>query len=192
MGWALLHFSLIVAVSSRDLLADFARGGTWLPQSLDQVWHRSEEFVCDALGMSLPGTNPLRATIATYLHGAGIEGGYGFFAPSVPNSSKLVFELHYDDGHVEYALPQIESAASGARFIGLLDNIGQIDYEPLRQAMLKMLAYSAWRNHPGATRVRTVYGYIDEPSRVEAGQGKKESYHVSYVYDFTFPRTSGD
>jgi hypothetical protein len=187
-----LHFSLILAVSFRDLLGDLGRGGTLFPHSLDQVWHSSEEFVCDALGMSLPGKNPFHATIATYLHSAGIEGGYGFFAPSVPNSAKLVFELHYEDGHVEYDLPRIESAASGARFIGLLDNIGQIDYEPLRQTMLKMLAYSAWRDHPGAISVRTVYGYIDEPGRVEAGQGKKESYHVSYVYDFTFPRASGD
>ena len=173
----LLHFGLILTISCRELLSDLARGGTWLPHSLDNFWRSSEKFVSDALGMSLPASNPFRAAISTYLHAAGSEGGYGFFAPAVPNSSKLVLELHYDDGRIDYDLPHIESKAAGVRFIALLDNIGRIDYEPLRQAILKMLAYAAWEDHPGVTNIRVVYGYIEEPTRTQAAQGTKESYH---------------
>ena len=121
-----------------------------------------------------------------YLYGAGIEGGYGFFAPNVPNSSKIVFELHYSDGHVEYDLPHVSDAAAGLRLISVLDYIGQTDYEPLRQVMVKMLAYSAWQQHSDAVTIRAVYGVIDEPTLTEARKGQKESYHFLYAYDFDF------
>lgn len=188
MSCLLLHFSLILAVSCRDLLSDLSRGFTWLPHSLESSWQSAEELVCKALGMSLPNSNLVRGAVSTYLHGAGIEGGYGFFAPAIPNSSKVVFEMHYEDGHVEYDLPHLGSAEAGVRFIALLDNIGQSEYEPLQEVVLKMLAYSAWQDHPGATTVRTIYGFIDEPTRAEARLGKRESYHFSHVYDFGFQR----
>ena len=52
---------------------------------------------------------------------AGIETGYGYFAPNVPGGYRLVFELHYPDGRVEYELPSVSSAAAGlahSRFAG--------------------------------------------------------------------------
>ena len=122
-----------------------------------------------------------------YLHSAGIEGGYGFFAPGIPNSSKLVFELHYADGHVEYELPHVSSGAAGLRLISLLDYIGQTEYEPLRQLMLKMLAFAIWQEHPSATIIRAVYGYVEGPALSEGSGGTTESYHFLYAYDFSFP-----
>jgi hypothetical protein len=111
---------------------------------------------------------------------------YGFFAPNVPNSSKLVFELHYDDGRVDYELPRLNEAAAGLRFITLLEYIEQTDYDLLRQVMLKLLARSVWQEHPDATRIRAVLGHVKQPSPAEAAQGKGESYEFSYAYDFSF------
>lgn len=163
-----------------------ARGFTWLPRSIERYSEQAEALASNVFGASLARSNPFRAAVATYLHAAGIETGYGFFAPAVSDSSKLVFELHYDDGHVEYDLPHVHGAGGSLRVLGLLDYIGQTEYEPLRQVILKMLAYSTWQKHPGAMMVRAVYGYVEEPSLRDAREGAKKSYHFLYAYDFRF------
>ena len=124
--------------------------------------------------------------MAAYLHGAGIEAGYAFFAPNVPNSYKLVFEVHYSDGRVEYALPEVQGAAAGLRLVSLFDYIGRTQYAPLRELMFKMLANSIWQERPGATTISAVFGYVDLPTPEQFGRGEKESYEVLYVYDFDF------
>jgi hypothetical protein len=181
-----LHFALIIAVSSNTTLSDLARGLTWAPPSLEKYWQKAERVTGYAIGASEADDNVFRQAVTLYLYGAGIEGGYGFFAPNVPNSSKLVFELRYPDGHVEYDLPRVNDPEAGLRLISLLDYIGQTNYEPLRQVIVKMLAYSAWQEHSGAASVRAVYGVITEPTLAEAEQGARESYHFLYAYDFDF------
>jgi hypothetical protein len=157
-----------------------------LPSSLNKYWEEGERVTADAIGASAIDSRLLQGAITFYLYGAGIEGGYGYFAPNVPNSSKVVFELRYRDGHVDYELPHVNDAAAGLRLISVLDYIGQTDYEPLRQVMLKMLAYSAWQQHSDAMSVRAVYGFVNEPTMAEAKKGAKESYHFLYAYDFNF------
>ena len=173
-------------------MSDLARGLTWLPPSFEKYWRKAERLTGDATGASLADSNPLQAATTFYLYSAGIAGGYGFFAPNVPNSAKLVLELHYDDGRVEYELPHVNDPATGLRLITLLDYVGQTDYEPLRQVMLKMLAYSVWQQHPEAITIRTVYGYVSEPTMKEAKEGAKESYHFLYAYDFSFRQARAD
>ncbi len=128
----------------------------------------------------------MRQGITAYIHATGIEGGYGFFAPSVPDSYKLVFELHYPDGRVEYELPHVADAATGLRLSTLLDQIGRTEYDPLREVMLKMLAYSMWEAHPDASVIRAVFGFVALSTAEEAMEGKTESYYSLYAYDFTF------
>lgn len=182
----LLHFFFVVTVSCHDVLSDVARSLTWLPPSLEKYADKGERFTARAVGASEADPDLIRDAVTLYLYSAGIEGGYGFFAPNVPNSSKIVFELRYDDGHVEYELPHVGDAAAGFRLISLLDYVGQTDYEPLREVMLKMLAYSCWQQHPEAISIRVVYGFVDEPTLSEATKGAKESYHFLYAYDFNF------
>jgi hypothetical protein len=121
-----------------------------------------------------------------YLHCAGIETGYGFFAPNVPNNYKLVFELHYPDGRTEYEIPRVSSATTGLRLSGLLDRIADSTYEPLRQMMVKILTYAVWQDHPEATSIRAVFGMADLPAPDDFAKGEKESYELLYTYDFTF------
>ena len=181
-----LHFALITAVSCNTTLSDLARGRTWLPPSLEKYWRKAEQVTGYAIGAPEADDNPFRQFVTLYAYGAGVEGGYGFFAPNVPNSSKLVFELHYADGRTEYDLPRVNDPEAGLRLISLLDYIGQTDYEPLRQAIVKMLAYSAWQKHTDAVTIRAVYGVISEPGLAEAERGEKESYRFLYAYDFNF------
>lgn len=138
-----------------------------------------------ALGQRLAASNPGRQAIATYLHIAGIETGYGYFAPNVPGSYKLVFELHYPDGRVEYELPRVNRAAAGLRVAALLDQIGRTKYDALREILVKMLAQSVWREHPDVKTIRAVFGSIRLPSVSEFEHGKRESYEFLYAYDLS-------
>jgi hypothetical protein len=133
----------------------------------------------------LAGSNPIRQALVTYLHVAGIEAGYGYFAPNVPGSYALVFELHYPDGRVEYELPSVRSGAAGLRVAGLLDNIGRTPSDALREHLVKMLAQSIWRDHPEVKTIHAMFGSINLPTISEFEYGKRESYEFLYGYDFS-------
>lgn len=180
-----LHFLLIITVSSRETFWLVARGLTIFPSSFGSCAEKAEVVASAVLGQHFPPANPVRQALATYLHAAGIETGYGYFAPNVPGSYKLVFELHYPDGRVEYELPRVGSAAAGLRVAGLLDKMGGPRYDPLRETMVKMLAYSVWQEHPTATTISAVFGTIKLPTIAEFERGQKESYEFLYSYDFS-------
>jgi hypothetical protein len=177
---------LLVSVSLQETLWIIARGYTFLPRSLEKRCEQAQAFMSAALGRGLLRSNPLRQTIGSYLHIAGIDKGYAYFAPGVPNSYKLVFELHYPNGRTEYELPRVSGDAAGLRLVSLLDHVGRTEYDPLREIMLKMLAYSAWQEHPDVINIRAAFGYIHEPTAADASRGKTASYEFMYAYDFSF------
>lgn len=186
LGFFLLHLLLVFDVCCRDTFYVLAQSRTILPDHLTDFWRRAEEVSSRALGQHLNAANPVHEALDCYLHSAGIEGGYGFFAPNVPNSYKVVFEVHYEDGRVEYELPQVSDPATGLRLASLLDYIGHTRYAALRELMVKMLAYSVWREHPDAKMIRAVIGFVILPTALEFANGKKESYEFLYAYDFSF------
>jgi hypothetical protein len=182
-----LHFILISLASSRQALSVLGQGGTLLPRSWDFGLRRGDEIATAALGEHLSFSNPLRQLIAAYTYSAGIETGYGFFAPSVGAARKLVFEIRYPDHRTEYELPTVGNVATGLRLTLLFENIERIRYEPLREMMFKMMAFSIWREHPEADQIRAVFGLINMPSLSEFENGKETSYEVLYAYDFSPP-----
>jgi hypothetical protein len=184
-AWCVLHFLLIVSFSCRDTLQSVAYGPTILPSWVKHFSQNTDRIISIALGRELPASNPVREAFATYAHAAGIEAGYGYFAPNVPGSYKLVFELHYPDGRVEYELPSVSSAAAGLRIGGLLDYIGRTRSDELREVLVKMLAKSVWRQHPEANTIRAIFGSMSLPSVREFRHGKRESYEFLYAYDFS-------
>ena len=80
----LLHFLLIVTVCSRETLWLIARGLTIFPSSFKSYAPIAGTEVATVTGQNLATLNPLQRAFATYLHIAGIERGYGYFAPNVP------------------------------------------------------------------------------------------------------------
>lgn len=180
-----LHFLLVITVSCRETFWLVARGVTIFPPSFDRYSQKAEVAASALLGQYLPASNLERQVIQTYLDVAGIERGYGYFAPNVPASYKLVFELHYPDGRVEYEIPHVDSAAAQLRVAGLLDQIGRTDHDALREILIKMLAQFVWREHPDVIMIRAVFGSISLPSLGEFERGKRETYEFLYAYDFT-------
>jgi len=184
VAWFSLHFLLIISFSCRETLRLVADGPTIFPAYFKSFSHKAETAVSVALGQHLTASNPIRQALATYLHLAGIETGYGYFAPNVPGSYKLVFELHYPDGRVEYELPSVSGPAAGLRIAGLLDTIGRTRHDVLREYLVKTLARSIWREHPEVQTVRAVLGSIRLPTVGEFEHGQRESYEFMYAYDF--------
>ena len=185
VAWFVLHFLVIVSVSCRDTLRSVAEGPTILPRWSKDFSQKAEAIASVALGQDLAVSNPVRQVLATYLHVAGIESGYGYFAPNVPGTYKLTFELHYPDGRIEYARPQVSSTAAALRLTGLLDQIGRTKYDALKEILVKMLTQSVWREHHDVKTIRAEFGSISLPSLTEFQQGKRESYQTLYTYDFS-------
>jgi hypothetical protein len=185
LAWFVLHFLLIITISCRDIIWLVAHKLTILPAPFRAAAQKVEPIASGALDDKLSASNPLRRALLTYLHIAGIDRGYGYFAPNVPSGYKLVFELHYPDGRVEYELPGVNSAAAGLRVDSLLDEIGRTRSDPLREYIIKTLAASVWREHRGVKTVRAVFGSLNFPSAAEFEGGKRESYDFLYAYDFS-------
>ena len=192
MAWLASHFFLLLAVSGRDTSWVIARGLSIFPPSFKSVAEKTEGLASGALGSGLSRSNPLRQAIVTYAHCAGIESGYGFFAPNIPDSFALVFEIHHPDGSVDYETPQTGRVAADLRLAGLLDKLGRAEFAPLREGLIKMMARATWREHPDAKMIRGIFGVLKSPGVYDYEQGRKESFEFWYAYDFKPGSTSAD
>jgi hypothetical protein len=186
LGFFVVHLLIVLIVCCRDTFYLIGQGYTIVPDSLDSASQRAETIAATALGEGVDISNPFRQSLALYSHVAGIEAGYSFFAPNVPNSYKVVFEFRAPDGEVEYDLPELGGSATGLRLGNLLDFIGETRYAGLREGMLRRLAYASWQHHQGATVVRTVFGIVNVPPAADYKEGERETYDVLYAYDFHF------
>jgi len=184
-AWFGIHFLLITAVCFAGLFSLIAEGATILPSALSPYARKAELIAAWLLGKQASASSLVRRGIATYLHAAGIQAGYTFFAPNIPGSHKLTFELWYEDGRVEYESPHVRGKAAALRLDSLLDRLAESRYEPLREVVAKMLALSVWREHPDAKRIRAVFGSVDTPSITEFEHGKGESFQPIFSYDFS-------
>ncbi len=155
-----------------------------LRQGSNKVWRRIETITAALLAEQLPVSDPLRQGVAAYANDAGIELGYSYFAPSIPGNAKLVFELHYPDGRVEYDLPHVGGAAAGYRVATLLENLQEIHYARLREAIVQSFVSSVWQEHPDAVMIRAMFGVASLPTAEEFRAGTKGSYRLLSSDDF--------
>jgi hypothetical protein len=184
-AWFGIHFYLVSAVCLAGVFSLIAEDSTILPSRVDPYARKAEIATTWLLGKEAGASNPVRLTIATYLHAAGIQAGYTFFAPNVPNHHRLRLELMYDDGRIEYELPRVRSKAAALRLESLLDRLAEQRYEPVREALVKRLAFSVWRDHPEVKRIRAVFGSVNPPAISEFQEGKTETFQPMFSFDFS-------
>jgi len=184
-AWFGIHFFLLTAVCSAGVFWLIAQGSTILPSASDEYARDAALAATWCLGKEAEASNPLRRGIATYLHAAGIQAGYTFFAPNVPNHHRLTFELFYDDGRVEHQSPQVRSKAAALRLDTLLDKLAEERYEAVREVVVKMLALSVWRQHQNVKKVRATFGSVNPPDINEFEQGKRETFQPMFSFDFS-------
>jgi len=190
LAWFSLHFLLLVTVSCRETLWLVARRLTILPGGPGSYPQKAEGVAAAILGQHLAASNPLRQTFATYLGLSGIDAGYGYFAPNVANSYRLLFELHYPDGHTEYRLPRVNRPAAGLRLASLLEQIGRTQSDALREYMVKTLAGSVWREYPEVKAIRATLAQMVQPTVADYVRGKELVYEPLYTYDFSLDSDS--
>jgi hypothetical protein len=184
-AWAGVHFFLITVICLRGIFALVAADTTILPSALNTCARSGEVFLASVLGKDLAASNPWRLGIATYLHAAGSQAGYGFFAPNIPGYHKLILELYYDGGHIEYDAPHVQGGAAALRLDSLLDRLADPVYEPLREVTVKMLVLSVWQEHSEVQKIRAVFGSVHPPNIGDFEHGKRESFQPLFSYDFS-------
>jgi hypothetical protein len=184
-GWFSLHFFLVTAVCLAGLFWLIAQKATILPSACDDYAGKAELVATWCLGKEASASNPIRRGIATYLHAAGIQAGYSFFAPNVPSQHRLTLELFYDDGRLEYESPRVRSEAAALRLESLLDRLAEQRYEPVREPLVKRLAFSVWREHPDVKKIRATFGSVSQPDISEFKQGTTEIFQPMFSFDFS-------
>src|SRR5437764_6462001 len=184
-AWFVIHFCLITAVCFAGIFSLIAEGATMLPSAFQRYARKAELITTFVLGKEATASNPIRQGISTYLHAAGIQAGYSFFAPNVPSQYRLTFELFYDDGRVEYESAHVRSGAAALRVSSLLDRLAEQRYEPIREVVVKMLALSVWREHPDVKTIHTTFGSVNPPEMSEFENGKAETFQPMFSFDFS-------
>jgi len=184
-AWFGIHFLLLTAVCFAGVFWLIAHGSTILPSASDKYARSAELVATWWLGKEARASNPLRRGIATYLHAAGIQAGYSFFAPNVPSQHRLTFELFYDDGRIEYESPRMRSKAAALRLESLLDRLPEERYDSVREALVKMLAFSVWRKYPDVKKLRATLDSVHAPGITEFEQGKTETFQPMFSFDFS-------
>jgi hypothetical protein len=94
-------------------------------------------------------------------------------------------ELFYQDGRVEYELSHVRGKAAALRMDSLLDRLAEQRYEAVREVLVKMLAFSVWREHPDVKKVRATFGSVNPPDINEFEQGKTETFQPMFSFDFS-------
>jgi hypothetical protein len=184
-AWFGIHFFFITAVCFAGIFSLVAEGATMLPSALDNYARKAELVAAWFLGKQARASSPVRRGIATYLHFAGIQAGYSFFAPNIPGYHRLTFELYYEDGRIEYQSPHVQRRAAALRLDSLLDRLADQRYEPIREVVVKMLALSIWRERPDVKRIRATFGAVSPPGISDFEHGKSESFQPMFSYDFS-------
>jgi hypothetical protein len=184
-AWAGVHFFLITVICLRGIFALVAADATILPSALNTSARSGEVVLASVLGKDLAASNPWRLGITSYLHAAGSQAGYSFFAPNIPGYHKLILELYYEDGHIEYDVPHVQGGAAVLRLDSLLDRLAEPLYEPLREVTVKMLVLSVWKEHSDVKKIRAIFGSVNPPNISDFEHGKRESFQPLFSYDFS-------
>ena len=79
----------------------------------------------------------------------------------------------------------MRSKAAALRLDSLLDRLPEERYESVREALVKMLAFSVWRKHPDVKKLRATFGSVNPPGITEFEQGKTETFQPMFSFDFS-------
>ena len=186
IGWLFLHLLLIAFVCTYETAWLVGKQLTIIPGVSAHFRNEAENVPGTPIGADLPAAKVFGQILNIYTNIAGIEVGYGYFAPNVSETHALVFELRYPDGHLEYEPPLLGSPEGELRLTSLIEQIGRTESDPWRNELTRRLAYSTWQRHPRAVSIRGFFGSVTPPTLAAYESGKTERvFTCQYVYDFT-------
>ncbi len=127
----------------------------------------------------------LRHFALTYLHLAGIEAGYGYFAPNIPPAYRLTIELSDNNGAVERGVLSPHRGETGLRLASFLDAVGRRPASDVRDIMFQLMGKSLLAEHPAAVRLDVTVERIRQPKLAEARSAIEPDFELAYGYTFT-------
>jgi len=191
LSWFFIHFAALLFVSVHETARLISLRLTNIPHSIADSIQRFTSVTETQLGLPLSKTNPLRQGLIAYLAFGGVDAGYGYFAPNVPNSYELSFELHGDDNRIELQSLRLDSSDLGLRVASLVDQIGGTSAPELREHMLKKIATIVARRNSGVKNVRVSLSQVTSPTLEEYARGKRQTAVLLHRYDFSLsPQSS--
>ncbi|MCZ4244349.1 hypothetical protein [Pedobacter punctiformis] len=119
-----------------------------------------------------------------YLAYTGTETGYGFFAPNVPTSYKLVFEYTLKDHSKVTMIPQISSHEIGLRLCNYYETIGKTNVEILRNALIKFMLQEQMKGLNNVVSAKAIFGLVLTPALKNYSQSNQTAYQFLYAYEY--------
>ena len=116
---------------------------------------------------------------------AGIHAGTGYFAPNVPETHDLVFELHFADGRTDFERPAVSGVEARLRVTSLIEEIGRTDHERWRRELVRRLARSTWERHPDVVTIRAFLSSVSLPTMAAYRAGNRQRiFTLLHTYEF--------
>jgi len=182
VSWLLLHLLTVAVIGVHETLSLVDGNLTILRPPTVKATGKA---VAASSGRSPTLYRHVERGVIAYANLAGIEAGYGYFAPNVPETHALVFEIKYADGRVEYESPVVSSHEGELRLTSLIEQIGRTKYDDWRNELIRRLARSTWQRHPSAISIRGFFGSVTPPTLAAYRAGRHErTFTCQYVYDF--------
>jgi len=186
------HFLLVAAVSLHATISLFKTQVVSSPAMSTTLLEKLDRLPAALVPNEASSVNLGQKVLATYTNAAGIEAGYGYFAPNIPANSSLVFEFHDATGKVEYDAPRGATGAGSLRLQTLLAQAASAELPEWREELARLLANSGRRFHPDAISVRAFFGSLSSPALSQYKAGKRGMvFNCRYVYDFKYSTDKG-
>lgn len=179
-----LHFQLGICICCWETVWLTGHSSTILPLFVKNHCLSVDALATASLAKAARGAGFVRKALNAYLHLAGIQSGYGFFAPNVPDGYKLLFAFSYPDGHEDVFSAEADQLETNVRLARLTDYIGRTRSDIVREDMIKLLAYAAWQRRRDATGIRASLLTLNQPSAEEFLGGQRSTYRKTYEYEF--------
>jgi hypothetical protein len=177
---ALVHLSLAALVPCRETLWLVSHSSTRLTSVHSSFLADFDQQISELTDEAFVS----REVLLTYQHSAGIETGYGFFAPNLPDSYRVRFEGKTAEAN-EYKPVILRERHDPLRTSSLLDYLGRHASESVREFTFKLLAYSVWQRHPEVARIRVILETLHQPTLSEFRRGQSASFQQVSAYDFS-------
>lgn len=182
-----LHLLLIASVSCREILWLVSRGLSGVPGVIQSSATRGEQIAAAVTAQQLPRDNAVRRLVHGYLQLSGIEAGYGFFAPNVPDSYQLAFELQLPDGRLQFLKVEEANGELALRYATLLEYIGRASSGPLRQLLVSVIANALWHDRPELVKVRAFVSQLRVPPPADYDSQREPAFDLLDTYEFVRP-----
>lgn len=173
LAFLALHLGLIINFNLLGL------GGYQRAEVFDQLSANGQR-VFMAIKHYLPTRVP--SIFVPYAHLAGIDTGYGLFAPNVPSAVSAAFELTDAAGHSTACLPMLNTREGLDRFNVNFNTFKK--FEEIRPLLAYGWAIRILELQPGYNKITVVIGSHLQPNMEAYRQGERAKFIESVRYEF--------